>query len=286
MQIWDAIADGVMDTVKLIPFLFLTYLVMEYIEHHTSDKTRAAIRRADRFGPLAGGLLGAFPQCGFSAAAASLYAGRVITGGTLIAVFLSTSDEMIPIFLSRRVDPGLIFRILGIKVLYGILAGFVVDFLFRSLNIRKIGAGIHGICEAEHCDCEKGIFSSSLKHTFSIALYIFLISVALNLFIEAVGTRNLEHLIFHQPVIGELLAGLIGLIPNCAASVALTTMYLDGAMSAGGMMAGLMVGAGVGLLVLFRANRSRRQNVKILLLLYAAGVIGGWLTSLLKLLPD
>ena len=275
-----------MDTVKLIPFLFLTYLVMEYIEHHTSDKTRAAIRRADRFGPLAGGLLGAFPQCGFSAAAASLYAGRVITGGTLIAVFLSTSDEMIPIFLSRRVDPGLIFRILGIKVLYGILAGFVVDFLFRSLNIRKIGAGIHGICEAEHCDCEKGILSSSLKHTFSIALYIFLISVALNLFIEAVGTRNLEHLIFHQPVIGELLAGLIGLIPNCAASVALTTMYLDGAMSAGGMMAGLMVGAGVGLLVLFRANRSRRQNVKILLLLYAAGVIGGWLTSLLKLLPD
>ena len=286
MQIWDAIADGVMDTVKLIPFLFLTYLVMEYIEHHTSDKTRAAIRRADRFGPLAGGLLGAFPQCGFSAAAASLYAGRVITGGTLIAVFLSTSDEMIPIFLSRRGDPGLIFRILGIKVLYGILAGFVVDFLFRSLNIRKIGAGIHGICEAEHCDCEKGIFSSSLKHTFSIALYIFLISVALNLFIEAVGTRNLEHLIFHQPVIGELLAGLIGLIPNCAASVALTTMYLDGAMSAGGMMAGLMVGAGVGLLVLFRANRSRRQNVKILLILYAAGVIGGWLTSLLKLLPD
>ncbi|MBP3873134.1 MAG: arsenic efflux protein [Lachnospiraceae bacterium] len=283
MQIWDAILDGIIDTAKLIPFLFLTYLVMEYIEHHTSDKTRAAIRRADRFGPLVGGILGAVPQCGFSAAASSLYAGRVITGGTLIAVFLSTSDEMLPIFLSNRVGIGLIVKIIVIKAVYGVIAGFIVDFLFRSLNVRKIGAGIHGICEAEHCDCEKGIFVSSLKHTFSIALYIFIISVALNLFMEAVGTENLENIVFNQPVIGEVLAGLIGLIPNCAASVALTTMYLDGAMSAGAMMSGLMVGAGVGLLVLFRANRSRRESAKIVLILYAAGVVGGLLTSLLRL---
>ena len=284
MQIWDAILDGVKDTARLVPFLFLTYLVMEYIEHRTSDKTRAAIRRADRFGPLAGGLLGAFPQCGFSAAAASLYAGRVITAGTLIAVFLSTSDEMLPIFLSSRVDIRLILKVITIKVIYGVIAGFLVDFLFRRLNIRKIGAGIHGICEAQHCDCEKGIWSSSLKHTLSIALYILVISVALNLFLEAVGTQNLEHLVFNQPVTGEILAGLIGLIPNCAASVALTTMYLDGAMSAGAMMSGLMVGAGVGILVLVRSNRSRQESLKIIAILYAAGVIGGLLTSALRLL--
>ena len=283
MQVWDAILDGAKDTAKLIPFLFLTYLVMEYIEHHTSDKTRGMIRRADRFGPLAGGLLGAFPQCGFSAAAASLYAGRVITGGTLIAVFLSTSDEMLPIFLSNRVDIRLIIKIIGIKIVYGVIAGFVVDFLFRSLNVRKIGAGIHGICEAEHCDCEKGIFMSSLKHTLSIVLYIFLISAALNIFLELVGTENLENLIFNQPVIGEVLAGLIGLIPNCAASVALTTMYLDGAMSAGAMMSGLMVGAGVGILILIRSNRNRRESAKIVAILYASGVIGGLLTSLMPL---
>ena len=283
MQVWDAILDGAIDTAKLIPFLFLTYLVMEYIEHHTSDKTRGMIRRADRFGPLAGGLLGAFPQCGFSAAAASLYAGRVITGGTLIAVFLSTSDEMLPIFLSNRVDIRLIIKIIGIKIVYGVIAGFVVDFLFRSLNVRKIGAGIHGICEAEHCDCEKGIFMSSLKHTLSIVLYIFLISAALNIFLELVGTENLENLIFNQPVIGEVLAGLIGLIPNCAASVALTTMYLDGAMSAGAMMSGLMVGAGVGILILIRSNRNRRESAKIVAILYASGVIGGLLTSLMPL---
>lgn len=284
MQIWDAILDGIMDTIRLVPFLFLTYLVMEYIEHHTSDKTKTAIRRADRFGPLAGGLLGAFPQCGFSAAAASLYAGRVITGGTLIAVFLSTSDEMLPIFLSSRVDLRLILKVIGIKVIYGVLAGFVVDFLFRSLNIRKIGAGIHGICEADHCDCEKGIWISSLRHTISIALYILLISVALNLFLEVVGTEHLENIVFNQPVIGEVLAGLVGLIPNCAASVALTTMYLDGAMSAGAMMAGLMVSAGVGILVLVRSNRSRRESAKIIAILYTSGVIGGLLTSLFHLM--
>lgn len=283
MIFWDAIVDGALDTIKLVPFLFITYLLMEYIEHRTSDRTRAMIRRADKLGPLFGGALGAFPQCGFSAAAASLYAGRVITVGTLIAVFLSTSDEMLPIFLSNRVGIGLIVKIIVIKAVYGVIAGFIVDFLFRSLNVRKIGAGIHGICEAEHCDCEKGIFVSSLKHTFSIALYIFIISVALNLFMEAVGTENLENIVFNQPVIGEVLAGLIGLIPNCAASVALTTMYLDGAMSAGAMMSGLMVGAGVGLLVLFRANRSRRESAKIVLILYAAGVVGGLLTSLLRL---
>ena len=285
MQIWDAVLDGFLDTVRLVPFLFLTYLVMEYIEHHTSDRTRAAIRRADRFGPLAGGLLGAFPQCGFSAAAAGLYAGRVITGGTLIAVFLSTSDEMLPIFLSSRVDAGLILRIITIKVVYGVIAGFVVDFLFRSLNIRKIGEGIHGICEAQHCDCDEGgIFVSALRHTLSIALFLFLISTALNLFLEMVGTENLENLVFNQPVIGEMLAGLIGLIPNCAASVAITTMYLDGAMSAGAMMSGLMVGAGVGIVVLFRSNRAKRQSAKIVGILYVAGVAGGLLTSALRLL--
>ena len=153
MIFWDAIVDGALDTVKLVPFLFITYLLMEYIEHRTSDRTRAIIRRADKMGPLFGGALGAFPQCGFSAAAASLYAGRVITVGTLIAVFLSTSDEMLPIFLSNRVDVRLIGKILLIKACYGVIAGFVVDFLFRWLNLRKIGMNIHGLCEAEHCEC-------------------------------------------------------------------------------------------------------------------------------------
>ncbi len=284
MEIWDAILDGALDTVKLIPFLFITYLLMEYIEHRTSDRTRTLIRRADKVGPFFGGTLGVVPQCGFSAAAASLYAGRVITAGTLIAVFLSTSDEMLPILISNRTQIAVIMKILLIKAVYGVIVGFAVDFLFRRLNVRKIGVGIHGLCEAEHCECEKGIFSSAVKHTLSICIYIFLISVALNIFLEAVGTENLENLIFNRPVIGQLLAGLIGLIPNCASSVALTTMYLDGAMSAGAMMSGLLVGAGVGILVLARTNRNRKETLQILVILYAAGVIGGLLTSALRLL--
>ncbi len=283
MQIWDAVLDGIMDTVKLIPFLFITYLLMEYIEHRTSDKTRTVIRKADKFGPLVGGLLGAFPQCGFSAAAASLYAGRVITGGTLIAVFLSTSDEMLPIFLSNRVDAGLIGSILGFKIIYGVIAGFLVDFLFRSLNVRKIRVGIQGICEAEHCECEQGIFRSSVRHTLHITFFIFIITVALNILLEMIGTENLDSLIFNQPIVGEVVAGLVGLIPNCAASVALTTMYLEGAMSGGALMSGLLVGAGVGILVLFRSNRSRRESLKILGILYASGVIGGILVSFMHL---
>jgi hypothetical protein len=284
MLVWDAAVDGVMDTLRLVPFLFITYLLMEYIEHRTSDRTRTVIRRADKFGPLPGGFLGILPQCGFSAAAAGLYSGKVITAGTLIAVFLSTSDEMLPIFLSSQAPVMLIVRVLAVKAVYGAAVGFLVDFFFPRLNERKIGAGIHGICEHEHCNCEESIVKSAVKHTLSITLYIFLISTALNLLLSLIGTENLEHLILNRPLIGELLSALVGLIPNCAASVAITTLYLEGAMSAGAMMSGLLVGAGIGLLVLFRTNRSGKENRMIVGILYLAGVAGGLLTGALHLI--
>ena len=283
MKILDAIWDGTLDTLKLIPFLFITYLVMEWVEHRTSDHTKIAIRKAGRLGPLVGGVLGVIPQCGFSAAAASLYAGKVITAGTLIAVFLSTSDEMLPILLSERAGIGFIAKVLIVKALYGVIAGFLVDFLFRKLNERRIGVGIHGICTQEHCHCEKGIVRSALKHTVSITFFILLISIALNILLTIVGTENLSNLVLNQPVIGEVLAGLIGLIPNCAASIALTQLYLEGIMSAGAMVSGLMVGAGVGLLVLFRTNRHTRQNIQLTILLYILGVAGGLIVQGLRI---
>ena len=283
MKILDAIWDGTLDTLKLIPFLFITYLVMEWVEHRTSDHTKTAIRKAGRLGPLVGGILGVIPQCGFSAAAASLYAGKVITAGTLIAVFLSTSDEMLPILLSERAGIGFITKVLIVKALYGVIAGFLVDFLFRKLNERRIGVGIHGICTQEHCHCEKGIVRSALKHTVSITFFILLISIALNILLAVVGTENLSNLVLNRPVIGEVLAGLIGLIPNCAASIALTQLYLEGVMSAGAMVSGLMVGAGVGLLVLFRTNRHTRQNIQLTILLYILGVAGGLIVQALRI---
>ena len=283
MKILDAIWDGTLDTLKLIPFLFITYLVMEWVEHRTSDHTKIAIRKAGRLGPLVGGVLGVIPQCGFSAAAASLYAGKVITAGTLIAVFLSTSDEMLPILLSERAGIGFITKVLIVKALDGVIAGFLVDFLFRKLNERRIGVGIHGICTQEHCHCEKGIVRSALKHPVSITFFILLISIALNILLTIVGTENLSNLVLNQPVIGEVLAGLLGLIPNCAASIALTQLYLEGIMSAGAMVSGLMVGAGVGLLVLFRTNRHTRQNIQLTILLYILGVAGGLIVQGLRI---
>lgn len=235
-------------------------------------------------GPLFGGVLGVIPQCGFSAAASGFFSGRVITVGTLIAVFLSTSDEMLPILLSSQTDISVILRILAFKAVYGILAGFLVDLLFRGFNRRKIGENIHELCVNEHCGCEESIWRSALHHTGSIALFLFCVTLALNLIIEFTGMDTMGGLIFNQPVLGPLLSGIIGLIPNCAASVVITTLYMEGAMSAGAMMAGLLVGAGVGLLVLFRTNRNLKENMQITGILYLFGVLGGVLADGLGLL--
>ena len=271
----DIILDCVIDTAKLLPFLFLTYLLMEYIEHQTSEKTKKVIRRAGKLGPLFGGLLGAGPQCGFSAAASGFYSGRVITVGTLLAVFLSTSDEMLPILLSSQVPLVTILKLVLLKALIGVLAGFLIDFLFRKFNQRKIGASIHDLCVHDHCQCEESIVKSALTHTVNIAVFIFLVSLLLNLVIGIVGEENLGNMILNQPVISQILSGIIGLIPNCAASVVITTLYMEGAMSMGAMMSGLLVGAGVGLLVLFRTNQNLKENLQITGLLYITGVLCG-----------
>lgn len=271
----DILLDGCLDSLKLVPFLFVTYLIMEYLEHKTSTRTRAVIRRAGRLGPLAGSVAGAFPQCGFSAAASNLYAGGIITTGTLIAVFLSTSDEMLPIFISESVDVGVILGILGIKVVLGMITGFLVDFLFRFKPSPIRYKEIHSMCESEHCGCEEGIFLSAVKHTLKIFAFILLVSVALNFLIALGGEDRLADFMSERLVIGPLVAGVVGLIPNCASSVVITQLYLNHMISFGAMMSGLLVGAGVGLLVLFRTNKRWKENLSILGMLYASGVIWG-----------
>ena len=261
------------DTLKLVPFLFLTYLFMEFIEHRTSDKVKKVIHKSGKAGPFLGGFLGAVPQCGFSASAAGLYAGRVISLGTLIAIFLSTSDEMLPILISEKADLSLIFQILGIKVLIGILAGFVIDFVMHfGRKQKEESLKIHDMCEHGHCHCEKSIWKSALKHTLQIVLFILIVNLVLTGTIEIVGEESLANLFFAKPVIGEIVAGVVGLIPNCASSVVITQLFLEGVIGYGAMMSGLLVGSGVGLLVLFRANESLKENLKILALLYAIGV--------------
>lgn len=277
-MIIDAITDSLIDSVKLLPFLFLTYLVMEYLEHKAGEKMQQAIQKAGRGGPLLGGLLGVFPQCGFSAAASNLYAGRIITTGTLLAVFLSTSDEMLPIMISENVSALVILKILSVKIVVGVLAGFAVDFIFRD---GKKEMRIEHLCEQHHCHCENGIWKSALHHTVEIFLYIIFISFALNLLIGWAGEDVLGNMILNRPVLGEMAAALVGMIPNCASSVAITQMYLNGVLGPGALIAGLLSGSGVGLLVLFRVNDDHKENLKIMGVLYVAGVVGGLIVNCL-----
>lgn len=278
----EILFDTLLDSVKILPFLFLTYLVMELLEHKTGGKSKDQIRRARWSGPIWGGLLGVIPQCGFSTAASSLYAGRVITVGTLLAVYFSTSDEMLPIMISQAVPVPVMIKILGTKAIIAIISGMVVEVVYtRVLKKQEKEMDIHVVCEEEHCKCEDGIVKSATKHTIKIFFYLLLISFVLNVIVGIIGEDTLAQFFVGTPVIGELIAALVGLIPNCASSVVITELYLDGIIGAGEMMSGLLVNAGVGLLVLFRLNRNGKQNAGIIATLYGLGVFWGVIIDLI-----
>ena len=336
--LFDSFSDALIDSVKLIPFLLVTYLLMEWLEQRTEEKQKQYMQSAGAFGPLAGGALGIVPQCGFSCVAANLYSGGVITAGVVLAVFMSTSDEMLPIFISHTVNAGTIIRILLAKMCIAIVTGYAVDLANKYIRRRYLAGRktkhtasskndnskntdsadkekyskhsgyfvqaaqtvntecthngksvhvhdeknmhthdeksththhghihydgtdieekhIHDLCEQEHCNCGDGIWMSALKHTLKITVFILAVSFVLNIIIGIAGEDAIGRLLGDVPFLGEAMAALIGLIPNCAPSVIITELYLDGMLSAGAMMSGLLVSAGVGLLVLFRMNR-------------------------------
>ena len=329
-MILDALLDAVLDTAKLIPFLFITYMGMEYLEHKAEKHTTGMLEKAGHFGPLIGAAVGILPQCGFSAAASSLFAGGVISVGTLIAVFLSTSDEMLPIFISEGVHPATMLRILATKAILGLISGFLLDIFMRhGRHTKAPEKHIHDLCVHEHCDCNEeeeeeelhteaahtheanaddhthrhvaeehhshehaavhahaghhhhhpkgfmGIAMPALHHTIQITGFIFFITLIITLLVEGIGAEAIGHFLSGKPIVGVFLAGVVGLIPNCAASVSITQLYLMGILNAGQMMAGLLVGAGVGLLVLFRTNDHPNENLRITVMLYGLGVFWG-----------
>ena len=285
----EVIEDTLIDALKLVPFLFLTYLLMEYLEHKTGDKTKEVIKKSGKLGPLFGAILGIVPQCGFSAAAASLYAGRVITMGTLIAVFLSTSDEMLPILISEAAPISLIVQVLLIKLVIGAIAGFIIDAV-RGLIIKRkkvsnkeeeAEEAIGHMCEHDHCDCEHGIVKSSIKHTLNILIFIIIITFILNTIVHFIGEENISNAIASVPFVGILVSALFGFIPNCAGSVIITELYLSNLISLGSMMAGLLVGSGIGILVLFKSNKHMKQNFTIAGLLYLIGILSGLIIDLI-----
>lgn len=270
----DILLDAVLDTLKTLPFLFGAYLLIEFLEHRAADKLTGALSRMGALGPIGGAVLGCVPQCGFSVAAANFYAGRLITPGTLLAVFLATSDEALPILLSRpQAMPDLI-KLLVVKLVVAAVFGLLADLAYNKLLKVKRDEPFHDLCD--DCDCEhEGIFKAALHHTVKIFIFLFIINLVLGFAIHFIGEDNISRLLLSGSVFQPLLAALIGFIPNCAASVILTELYLAGSLSFGSAVAGLCTGAGLGFAVLFKTNRHTKENLALAGVLYAAAVITG-----------
>lgn len=351
------------DTLALVPFLFVTYIALEALEHAAGARANAVVRRAGAAGPVVGALLGVVPQCGFSAMAATLYAGRVVTLGTLVAVFLSTSDEMLPMLVAERVDSGLLFRVLGLKVLVALITGVLADLAIRALrknarvhaflrrtvlSVRRDGMEadvvdqmaeggetaehIYRLCEQDHCGCghdhahahggehgrehgnDRGhehadehvagcdhghghdhshvggrfgivgsIVMSAVSHTVQVSLFIFLVTFALVLVLETVGEDALGAFLSGNQLLAVFASALVGLVPNCSASVVITQLYLEGVLGFAPLMAGLLTSAGVGYLVLFRTNRHPRENTVIVVGLFLVACVWGLVFAALGL---
>lgn len=285
MRFFDLIGDSLLDTLKLLPFLFLTYILMEYLEHRAGGSAEKFLKRSGQFGSLIGSALGILPQCGFSSAAAGLYSARVISVGTLIAVFLSTSDEMVPIFIVNG-NITLILKVLAVKFVIALVAGLAIDLILKAIYKKKgiiPEPNIEELCERDNCHCKHDILKSALVHTGKVTLFIFIFSFVLNFLVYFVGESNIALLILNKPVIANILAAIVGLIPNCASSVVISELFLDGTLSAGALISGLLVNSGVALAVLFRTNRPRKNTLAIVGILLAISIVAGIVIDLTPL---
>lgn len=276
----DIIWDALLDTLKTLPFLFGVYLLIEHMEHHSGDKLAEKLRRMGPFGAIGGGLLGAVPQCGFSVAAANLYSGGLISPGTLVAVFISTSDEAVPLLISNPGAIGSLWKFILIKTLIAIVFGIVTDVMAKAMKLKKDTAHFEELCK--DCDCEHhSIWFSALIHTASIALFILAINLALGFIIEKIGEDNLGSIMMNNSFIQPFITALVGFIPNCAASVVITQLYISGVLSFGAAIAGLSTGAGLGLLILFKTNKHYKENLLIMALIYIYSVSSGVILDIL-----
>lgn len=275
---YDALIDSAIDSLKLLPFLFISFLFIEILEHKTESKFEKIISKSKKMGPIIGSLLGAVPQCGFSVLATNLYITRIISLGTLISIYLSTSDEMLPVLISEHASFDIVLKLIISKIIIGIIYGFIIDIIYRNKKNE-----VFDICEEDDCHCEKGILHSTLVHTFKTLFYIFIVTLFLNVLIEYIGTQNISKLFLKDNLFAPLLASLFGLIPNCASSVMLTELYIHGAINFASVIAGCLSAAGVSLLVLFRTNKNIKENLNILFLLYITGALTGFLINVVSL---
>ena len=279
----DIIIDTIIYVLKLIPFLFVAFLLIEVLEHKLTSKNKNIITKSKKFGPVIGSLLGIIPQCGFSVMGTNLYITRIISLGTLFSIYLSTSDEMLPILISEKADIKIILQIILIKILFGIFYGVLIDLTLRKIK-KKQDKTNYEICDKEHCHCEKGILISSIKHTLNIVVFLFITTFIINIVFHYVGEDYLSKVLLKGTILGPFITSLIGLIPNCGASIILTELYLNNAISLSSLIAGLLTGSGTALIVLFKENKNMKENIFIICLLYTLGVISGLILELLNII--
>ena len=272
----EVIIETIIDSLKLLPFLFLAFLIIELFEHKFSQKNQKILKKSGKLGPVLGSILGIIPQCGFSVLATNLYVTRIISLGTLFAVYLATSDEMLPLLIANGAPLSLMLKILGIKFVLGMLFGFLIDLIIKKKDNLN-----YEICQEDHCNCKDGIMLASLKHTLNIFVFIFICTFIINIILEFLGGEYLEKIFLKDNIFGAVLTSLIGLIPNCGSSVILTELFLSSSISFGALIGGLLTGSGVALLVLFKINHDKKESLKILLGLYLIGALCGIIIDIL-----
>lgn len=273
----EVVIDSLIDTIKLIPFLIIAFLFMELLEHKFSSKSKNIIKQSGKVGPIYGALLGVIPQCGFSVAATNLFSARIISIGTLIAVYLSTSDEMLPIMLSEKVPILVLVKVIGLKLLIGIFVGFLIDLIIKKEEKEHV----HELCEHSHCSCDESIFKSVIVHTLNITFFILVINILFNLMLWKIGENRISEFLLKESFFEPFLTSLVGLIPNCASSVIITELFLKKAITFGAMLSGLLTNSGIALTVLFKENKNIKENFKVIGILYFSGVIFGIILNLL-----
>ncbi len=274
---YEIVTETIIDSLKLLPFLFCAFLIIEYTEHALSKKGNNLIQKTGKYGPIIGSILGLFPQCGFSVIATNLYITRIISLGTLIAIYLTTSDEMLPIMIAEHTSINIILPILGIKLLTGIIFGILIDLLIK----KKREKTDYHICTHQHCHCENGIIKSSLIHTLKTFSFIFIITFILNIAFYFLGENTVKNFFKTSSILTPFLTALIGLIPNCVSSVLITELYIDNIINLASATSGLLVSSGVALIILFKENKNIKENLKITGLLYAIGVLTGLIIEII-----
>lgn len=278
----DILIDTTIDALKLIPFLFIAFLLIEVLEHKLTVKNKNIITKSKKIGPILGAIVGVIPQCGFSVMGTNLYVTRIISLGTLFSIYLSTSDEMLPILISEKADIKIILQIILIKILFGMIYGMLIDLVLRKKNTKQEKTN-YEICDKDHCHCEKGILLSAIKHTLNIIIFLFITSLIINIIFNYVGQDYLSKILLKNSILGPFITSLIGLIPNCGASVILTQLYLNNAISLPSLIAGLLTGSGIAIIVLFKENKNIKENIFIVFLLYSLGVISGLILEIINI---